>query len=146
MAEIRDIDRYVEDHPGDHEQRWRLAKKLYTAWEYRRALHHLHILKENGYGCVALFRYLAATYAQMGRYAEATRELNTAIALWPREIKLYEQMASVLEHAGARHGAAVMWQKTLKLNPHHVKAKRATARLRSAMSETDRVKRLRPST
>ena len=145
MAEIRDIARYVEEHPEDHQQRWQLAKKLYTTWEYRRALHHLIRLKAHGYGCGALFRYLAATYAQMGRYAEATRELNTAIAQWPREVKLYEQLASVLEHAGARNGAATIWEKTLELDPHHLKAQRACTRLRQSMSETDKVKRLRPA-
>ena len=35
MADVWDVARYVESHPDDTDQRWRLAKKLYMAWEFR---------------------------------------------------------------------------------------------------------------
>ena len=45
MTDVWDIAQYVEAHPDNNEQRWRLAKKLYMAWEYRLALEHLQVLK-----------------------------------------------------------------------------------------------------
>ena len=143
MAEIWDIARYVEANPDDHEQRWRLAKKLYTAWEYRLALEHLQILKNDGQERINILRYLAATYYRLGRYEEATKELHNAIAIWPDEIGLYEQLARVLEIAGDHRNAAIMWEKTLELDPHHPMAGHAASRLRSAVSDTDKKKNLR---
>ena len=140
MAEIWDIARYVESNPDDHEQRWRLAKKLYTAWEYRLALEHLQILKNEGQERINILRYLGATYYRLGRYEEATKELQNAIAIWPDEVGLYEQLARVLEIASDAAGAAEMWEKTLALDPHHPMAAHAAARLRSSMSDTEKKK------
>ena len=140
MAEIWDIARYVEANPDDHEQRWRLAKKLYTAWEYRLALEHLQILKNEGQERLNIRRYLSATYYRLGRYKEATLELREAITVWPDEIGLYEQLARVLEIAGDHPGAADMWEKSLELDPHHPMASHAAARLRSRTSDTDKKK------
>jgi tetratricopeptide (TPR) repeat protein len=140
MAEIWDIARYVEANPDDHEQRWRLAKKLYTAWEYRLALEHLQILKQEGQERINILRYLAATYYRLGRYDEARAELEQAITLWPDEIGLYEQLARVLEISGDHLGAAQEWDRVLSLDPHHPMAGHAAARLRSSASETDKKK------
>lgn len=142
MAEIWDIARYVEANPDDHEQRWRLAKKLYTAWEYRLALEHLQILKNEGQERVNILRYLAATYYRLGRYEEAQAELRHAIGVWPDEIGLYEQLARVLEIAGDHLGAADEWERVLELDPHHPMAGHAAARLRASASETDKKKSL----
>lgn len=142
MAEIWDIARYVEANPDDHEQRWRLAKKLYTAWEYRLALEHLQVLKNEGQERINILRYLAATYYRLGRYEEATRELKEAIAIWPDEIGIYEQLARVLEIAGDNLGAAAMWEKVQELDPHHPMAAHAAARLRSSTSDTEKKKSL----
>ena len=142
MAEIWDIARYVEANPDDHEQRWRLAKKLYTAWEYRLALEHLQILRDEGQERINILRYLAATYYRLGRYDEAQAELKNAISIWPDEIGLYEQLARVLEIAGDHIGAAQEWEKVLSLDPHHPMAAHAAARLRSSTSETDKKKSL----
>lgn len=130
MADIWDIARYVESNPDDHEQRWRLAKKLYTAWEYRLALEHLQILKNEGPERVNIRRYLGATYYRLGRYDEAIRELRGAIEIWPDELGIYEQLARVLEIAGDPAGAAAMWEKALELDPHHPMAGQASERLR----------------
>ncbi|MCF6283721.1 MAG: tetratricopeptide repeat protein [Candidatus Hydrogenedentes bacterium] len=140
MAEIWDIARYVESNPDDHEQRWRLAKKLYTAWEYRLALEHLQILKNEGQKRLNILRYLAATYYRLGRYEEATKELRETIAVWPDEVGIYEQLARVLEIAGDHPGAAEMWDKTLELDPHHPVAAHAATRLRSSTPDTDKKK------
>ena len=142
MAEIWDIARYVEANPDDHEQRWRLAKKLYTAWEYRLALEHLQILKNEGQNRLNILRYLSATYYRLGRYEEATSELNAAIAVWPDEVGLYEQLARVLEIAGDHPGAASMWDKVLDLDPHHPMAAHSAARLRSRTPDTGKKKSL----
>ena len=131
MADIWDIARYVESNPDDHEQRWRLAKKLYTAWEYRLALEHLQILKNEGPRRMNILRYLGATYYRLGRYEEAIKELQGALEFWPEEIGLYEQLARVLEIAGDQIRAAEMWEKALALDPHHPMAAHAAARLRS---------------
>lgn len=142
MAEIWDIARYVESNPDDHEQRWRLAKKLYTAWEYRLALEHLQVLKNEGQERINIARYLAATYYRLGRYEESVAELSEAISIWSDEIGLYEQLARVLEIAGEHIPAAEMWEKTLELDPHHPMAGHAAARLRSSLPDTEKKKTL----
>ena len=142
MAEIWDIARYVEANPDDHEQRWRLAKKLYTAWEYRLALEHLQVLKNEGQERINILRYLAATYYRLGRYDEATDELRNAISIWPDEIGLIEQLARVLEIAGDHIGAAEMWERVHALDHHHPMATHAAARLRSSVPDTDKKKRI----
>lgn len=142
MADIWDIARYVEANPDDHEQRWRLAKKLYTAWEYRLALEHLQILKNEGPKRINILRYLGATYYRVGRYEESIRELETAISEWPEEIGLYEQLARVLEIAGNHPKAADMWEKALALDPHHPMAAHAAARLRTSVPDAAKKKTL----
>ncbi|MBX3179259.1 MAG: tetratricopeptide repeat protein [Candidatus Hydrogenedentes bacterium] len=140
MADIWDIARYVEANPDDHEQRWRLAKKLYTAWEYRLALEHLQILKNEGPRRINILRYLGATYYRLGRYEEAIRELEGAIDLWPDEIGLYEQLARVLEIAGDNRRASALWKKALELDPHHPMAAHAAARLMDGGPESAKKK------
>jgi len=93
MAELWDIAHDVEAHPDDYEKRWKLAKKLYAAWEYRLALEHLLILKNEWNSKANVLRYLGATYYRLGRYDESTKELYDAIKLWPEEVGLYEQLA-----------------------------------------------------
>lgn len=140
MADIWDIARYVEANPDDNEQRWRLAKKLYTAWEYRLALEHLQILKNEGPDRINILRYLGATYYRLGRYEESIRELEEAVERWPDEIGIFEQLARVLEIAGNHERAADMWDKTLDLDPHHPMAAHAAARLRSSTPDTAKKK------
>ena len=100
MAEMWELARYVEAHPEDHEQRWCLAKKLYVSWEYRLALEHLQVLRNDSELRLNVMRYLAATYYRLGRYSDAAHELRTAVDVWPDEIAPREQLARVLESAG----------------------------------------------
>ncbi len=46
MADVEEIREYLDSHPEDHKQRWRLAKELYKAWDYRSALDQLLLLRE----------------------------------------------------------------------------------------------------
>lgn len=136
MAEMWDIARYVEDHPEDHEQRWRLAKKLYMAWEYRLALEHLQVLKSEWGPRVNVRRYLAATYYRLGRYEEAATELEGAVKEWPDELGLREQLARVYEIMGRREQAAEVWDKIAELDPHHPIANSAVRRLKEPKQDT----------
>jgi hypothetical protein len=135
MAEVWDLAQYVEDNPNDFEQRWRLAKKLYKAWEYRLALEHLQVLRKDWEPRLNVFRYLAATYYRLGRYDEAARELRDGIAIWPQEIGLREQLARVLEVSGDRLGAAEVWEAIAELDPHHPIAASAAKRLRDKQED-----------
>lgn len=136
MAEVWDIARYVEDHPDDLPQRWRLAKKLYMAWEYRLALEHLQVLKNEGHNRLNVVRYLAATYYRLGRYDEAVRELDEALEIWPDETGLREQLARVLEIAGKRERAAEAWALIKEKDPQHPIAGSAVRRLSKRADDT----------
>ena len=130
MADVWDIARHVEEHPEDYEQRWRLAKKLYMGWEYRLALEHLQVLKNEWVPKINVGRYLAAAYYRLGRYDEAIAELEEAIGAWPEEVTLREQLARVLEIADRPIDAEKVWKDILALDPEHPLAKRAIVRLR----------------
>ncbi len=71
MSDVWELAAYVEDHPGDHQQRWRLAKKLYAEREYLLALENLQVLNKEWTPKLNVQRYLAATYYRLGRYTEA---------------------------------------------------------------------------
>lgn len=131
MADIRDLGRYVEAHPDDYEHRWRLAKKLYMACEYRLALEHLQILQNEWSRKLNVVRYLAATLYRVGRYDDAVREIENALEIWPDEIGLREQMARVLEVAGRSQEAAKVWDAIATMKPDHAMADTAARRLRS---------------
>jgi len=130
-SDIWELARFIEDHPGDHERRWQLAKKMYMAWEYRHALEHLQVLRNEWDDRQNVARYLAATYYRLGRYAEAIEELEAAIARWPQEIGLREQLARVLEVAGKRQEASNIWQAVAGIQPDHPTANSAIRRLRA---------------
>lgn len=140
MADMWDIARYIEDHPENHDQRWRLAKKLYMAWEYRLALEHLQILRREWPEHQNVARYLAATYYRLGRYEEAVSELRECLAAWPEEVGIHEQLARVLEVAGRREEAAGVWEGLVTLAPDHPMASRAAERLRQRSTESPREK------
>ncbi len=122
---------YIEEHPNDHAQRWRLAKKLYMAWEYKRALEHLLVVKKEWRPKLNVRRYLAATHYRLGHYPEAIEELTGAIATWPDEVGLHEQLARMYEVSGKVDLAIAEWTKIAALKPGHSAAEKALARLRS---------------
>lgn len=132
MADMWDLGQYVEDHPDAYEQRWRLAKKLYLACEYRLVLEHLQILKNEWTPKLNVVRYLAATYYRLGRYDESISELEEAIIVWPDEVGLREQLARVLEIAGDPEQASAVWEEVQRLDPDHALAKSASERLISS--------------
>ncbi|HIJ72765.1 MAG TPA: hypothetical protein HPP83_01570 [Candidatus Hydrogenedentes bacterium] len=135
MTDVWRIAEYVEEHPNDHAQRWRLAKKLYMAWEYRHALEHLQILRNEWEPNVHVARYLAATFYRLGRYDESIAELERAIDTWAEDIPLREQLARVLEVADRLPDAAAAWEKILEIDPEHSLAPRAVERLRTGTAK-----------
>lgn len=136
MTDIGDLVRYVEEHPNDNEARWRLAKKLYADCEYRQALEHLQVLRNEWEDRINVLRYLSATYYRLGRYDEAIRELKRGAVSWPDELGLREQLARVLEVAGMRPEAAEAWEDVFRMDPKHPMAESAAKRLREAPAKT----------
>lgn len=137
MAEMWEISRFVEENPDDYNQRWRLVKKLYAAWEYRLALEHLQILKKEWEPRLNVRRYLAATLYRLGRYDEAIDELEHALETWPKETGLLEQLARVYEVAGNPGGALATWKAITASDPGHPVAAGAVQRLQEGRSNTD---------
>ena len=136
MADVWEISRYVEANPDNYAQRWRLAKKLYLAWEYRLALEHLLILKNEWEDRANVSRYLAATYYRLTRYTDAVDELEATIEKWPDQIGLREQLAHTFEVLGKKESAADTWEEIAELNPEHAFAERTAQRLRGMSSNT----------
>ena len=130
MTGISELTRYVEAHPGETEQRWRLVKKLYHACEYDAALDHLLIIKREWPTKLNVLRYLAATYYRLGRYEDAIEELEHALSEWPHVVVLYEQLARVFEMAGRRDESRLVWEKILAEDPYHPTAAQAVKRLK----------------
>lgn len=133
MADVDEIRAYVESHPDDHKQRWRLAKKLYNAWDYRSALEHLEILREVWPDQVPVLRYLAATHYRLGKYDEAETVLKGALKDHPQEYSLLEQMAKVYEGAGRTEQAIECWNRVADLKPGSKTAQEALERLGMAV-------------
>lgn len=129
MSNIWDIADHVEKHPDDYDQRWRLVKKLYSAWEYDQALEHLLLLKKEWEPRVNLSRYLAAVFYRLGRHEEAARELEEALERWPGEQGLREQLTRVYEAAGETAKARAAWEQLIETCPDHPLAKKALSRL-----------------
>lgn len=131
--EIDELEAFVEDHPDDVKARWRLSKKLYQQKEYRRALAHLEVLRNEWGRKLNIYRYLAATLYRMKRYEEAVRELDEALSMWPEELALHEQLSRVYEVSGRIEDALNAWQVIRKQFPEHERAERQVARLRKIM-------------
>lgn len=136
QSDMWELAQYIEEHPDDHEERWRLAKKMYLSWEYRHALEHLLVLKKEWSPRLNVLRYLAATYYRLGRYDEAIAELENALSRWPDEVGLREQLARVKELAGDRVGASQVWKTIAESNPEHPTASSAIRRLHAKPQNT----------
>lgn len=134
MKDMWDIAAYVEEHPEEHEQRWRLAKKLYAAHEYRHALEHLNVLKNEWTPKLNVRRYLAATYYRLGRYDEAAAELESALNEWPDETGPREQLGHVYQAAGRLEPALDTWNRVLRVQPEHALAKKHVKRINEALA------------
>lgn len=137
-ADLWELAQFVEEHPEDLAERWRLAKKMYLSWEYRHALEHLLVLKNEWPGRLNILRYLAATYYRLGRYDDAAAELESAIQRWPEDVALREQLARVKEISGDRKGAAVIWAEIAALSPAHPTAESSIRRLHTPQGNSPR--------
>ena len=98
--DIAELAQHVRHSPSDHEQRWRLAKKLYKNGQYAAAVEHLQIVRQYRDDKLHVVRFLAATFYRLERYQEAADELADAVAQWPEELTLREQWARALRMAG----------------------------------------------
>lgn len=130
MADVWDIAQYVETHPDDYEQRWRLAKKMYLAWEYRLAVEHLQVLKNEWEERPNVRRYLGATLFRLQRYDDAVNELREATEVWPEDIAIRQQLARVLAAADRKEDAAEIWDDILEIEPDHEFGAEVRARLK----------------
>ncbi|MCC6696063.1 MAG: tetratricopeptide repeat protein [Candidatus Hydrogenedentes bacterium] len=140
MNDLHELTEYVLEHPDDFDHRWRLAKKLYMAWEYAEALKHLLILKKEWARKLNVLRYLAATYYRLGRYDEAIAELREIVKQWPGEVAVWEQLARVAEVAGKVDLAVSAWEEIHKLDPSSSIAGRSIQRLKGVRENTPRGK------
>ncbi|MCC6489764.1 MAG: tetratricopeptide repeat protein [Candidatus Hydrogenedentes bacterium] len=140
MNDLHELTEYVLEHPDDFDHRWRLAKKLYMAWEYAEALKHLLILKKEWTRKLNVLRYLAATYYRLGRYEEAITELQDIVKQWPGETAVWEQLARVAEVAGKVELAVNAWEEIHKLDPSSSIAGRSIQRLMGVRENTPRGK------
>lgn len=137
MTDMWDIAAHVEDHPDDHSQRWRLAKKLYAAHEYRHALEHLNVLKNEWTPKLNVRRYLAATYYRLGRYAEAAAELEEARKTWPDEIGVWEQLGHVYQADRRLEEALDVWEHVHAMAPEHTIALKTVKKIKAALASND---------
>lgn len=116
MADAQEIRVYLESYPDDHDQRWRLARKLYDQRDYAPALTELLRLKSAWPDHVPLQRYLGATHYRLDQFAEAATVLEIAVARNPGDVLLLEQLAKTYEGAGRRHRAIDTWKLVLKID------------------------------
>lgn len=129
---------FVEEHPDDHVQRWRLAKKLYAEHEYRLALEHLQLLNKEWTPKLNVQRYLAATFYRLGRYTEAEEYLLKTIQQWPEESGPIEQLAHVYRVDGKLKEALDAWRRVIALEPGHALAERAIKNLEAAVAKSEK--------
>lgn len=135
MTDVWELAAYVEAHPDNHEQRWRLAKKLYTSWEYRLALEHLLVLKNEIEPRENVMRYLAATYYRLNRLDESIDTLQDALKVWPKNAELLEQLARTQGEADYNEDALNSWQALHELVPDHPFALQAIARYKKIVEK-----------
>ncbi|MFP6583296.1 MAG: tetratricopeptide repeat protein [Candidatus Hydrogenedentota bacterium] len=125
MADTWELTKYVEAHPDNHEQRWRLVKKLYKEGDYRMALENLQILMNDWEEKPNVRRYLAATYTRMSRVDEAVVTLEKAVQKFPDDLAMQEQLAVAYAQSGDDDNAAALWSDIAKDDPDHRYAKKA---------------------
>lgn len=129
MSDLWEIQKYVEAHPTNYEQRWRLTKRLYKEGEYRAALEHIQVLRNEWEPKPSVVRYHAATLTRLNRPAEAVRMLEKAGQEWPQDTEILEQLAMAYSRAGNLEDAASIWGDLASMVPDHKYARRAQDKL-----------------
>ena len=129
MSNTWDLQQYVEAHPDNHEQRWRLTKRLYKDGEFRAALEHLQVLSNEWDKKPSVIRYHAATLTRLKRPKEAVKVLEEASREWPKDADLLEQLAMAYTRAGNLEDAASIWGDIASMVPTHSYARRAQDKL-----------------
>src|SRR2546422_6195344 len=66
--------------------------------------------------------FLGVAYSQKGLHTQATRALQTAADLEPRNASHWYNLGMALERAGDMPGAAVAYGEVLQINPVHAQA------------------------
>ena len=114
---LDELSEFVKQNPDDYNQRWRLAKKLYSAWEYRGALEHLKTLKEAWPNQQNVIHYLATTHYRMGNYKEAIAELEALLEIYPSDTSVRRLLARICEASGERTRAAEVYKEIYHHSP-----------------------------
>lgn len=135
MADTWELTKYVESHPNNHGQRWRLIKKLYKDADYRMALENLHILINDWDPKPNVFRYQAATYTRLSRPEEAIRILKKGANLFPTDMGLREQLAIAYMGAGHDELAIDEWRSIVEDSPDHRFATKAIKKISKRLSD-----------
>lgn len=115
--DLLELTEFVADNPDDHNQRWRLAKKLYGAWEYRGALEHLEALKKVWPNKQNVIYYLATTQYRMGNYDDAITELEAILEIYPSDTSVRRLLARICEASGQRSRAAEVYKEIKHHSP-----------------------------
>lgn len=130
MEDLTALIEEVKQNPDDHNQRWRLAKKLYGNWDYRSALEHLKKLKEAWPNQQNVIHYLATTHYRVGNYEEAITELQGLLEIYPSDASVWRLLGRICEAANRPADAKKAYREAMICSPSTSLAK-AVERLES---------------
>ncbi len=117
MEDLTQLIEHVKQNPDDHNQRWRLAKKLYGNWEYRMALDHLKKLKEAWPNQQNVIHYLATTHYRVGNYDEAISELQALLEIYPSDGSVWRLLGRICESANRPADAKKAYREAMICSP-----------------------------
>ena len=86
--------------------------------------------------------YLGLSYTHLGRFEEAKRAFQNGILLDPKNIVCLFNLGFIAERQGDASGAAILFEKVLRLNPKYPEALLELANLRMASSHLTEAQRL----
>ncbi|HXO18888.1 MAG TPA: tetratricopeptide repeat protein [Thermoanaerobaculia bacterium] len=142
------LTRLVKAHPGQAEGKLRLAlclERSGKAPEAKRRLEELLSADSSPWVLDLTYEELAALYFREGSYAKAAELLKRGVARFPRNARLYIQLAAALERAGEPAAALKAADKVQTLDLSRDESPRyrysrwapdALVQLRAAMRET----------
>lgn len=117
MEDLSELIETVKNDPENHNQRWRLSKKLYASWEYRIALDHLKILKEAWPNQQNVIHYLATTYYRLGNYDAAISELRGLLDVYPSDASVWRLLGRICESANRPSDAKKAYREAMICSP-----------------------------